>query len=182
MPTWGDPAAAEARALGATCGGVRIWSLYVPNGRELDDPHFAYKLDWLGRLRDAAHGWLAADPQAQIALVGDWNIAPLDDDVWEMALLRGPDARDPGRAGRLRRHRRGRVHRACRARSGPPSTPTPTGTTPQLRFPKKRGMRIDFALCSPGAGRAGDRAFDRTRGAQGQGRRATTRPVVLDLA
>ena len=56
MPTWGEPAAAEARALGATCGGVRVWSLYVPNGRELEDPHYAYKLDWLGRLRDAAAG------------------------------------------------------------------------------------------------------------------------------
>src|SRR4051812_6134628 len=40
MPTWGDPAAAEARALGATCGGVRIWSLYVPNGRKVDAPHY----------------------------------------------------------------------------------------------------------------------------------------------
>ena len=53
MPTWGDPAAAEARALGATCGGVRVWSLYIPNGRELGDPHLDYKLDWLGHLRAA---------------------------------------------------------------------------------------------------------------------------------
>ena len=54
MPGWGDPVAAEARAIGATCGGVRIWSLYVPNGRKPDDPHYVYKLDWLARLRDAA--------------------------------------------------------------------------------------------------------------------------------
>ena len=58
QPTWSSKpevaATAEARALGATCGGVRVWSLYVPNGRTLDDPHYAYKLDWLAALRDTA--------------------------------------------------------------------------------------------------------------------------------
>src|SRR5680860_356190 len=68
QPGWGEPLAAEPRAIGATCGGVRVWSLYVPNGRTLDDPHYLYKLDWLARLRTAAHGWLVADPTAQIAL------------------------------------------------------------------------------------------------------------------
>ena len=56
--TWGDPAAEEARAIAATCDGVRIWSLYVPNGRKPDDPHYAYKLDWLAGLRESARGWL----------------------------------------------------------------------------------------------------------------------------
>ena len=76
MPAWGDPPVAEARALGATCGGVRVWSLYVPNGRSLADPHLQYKLQWLDALRVAGTGWLATDPEAQVALVGDWNIAP----------------------------------------------------------------------------------------------------------
>ena len=44
----------EARALGATFDGVRLWSLYVPHGRSLDDPHYAYKLEWLDRLAAAA--------------------------------------------------------------------------------------------------------------------------------
>ncbi|GAA3171009.1 hypothetical protein GCM10020255_059710 [Rhodococcus baikonurensis] len=79
----------EARAIGATCGGVRVWSLYVPNGRELEDPHYAYKLDWLAKLRDDAEGWLKQDPDAQIALVGDWNVAPTDDDVWDPAFFEG---------------------------------------------------------------------------------------------
>ena len=91
MPSWSskeglDPAP-EARALGATCGGVRVWSLYVPNGRTLADPHLQYKLEWLEALRTTAGGWLADDPAAQIALVGDWNIAPQDDDVWDMAVF-----------------------------------------------------------------------------------------------
>ena len=57
QPTWASSEAdpvREARALGATCGGVRVWSLYVPNGRKVDDPHYHYKLDWLARLHDAA--------------------------------------------------------------------------------------------------------------------------------
>ena len=52
------PPAVEARAVGATCGGLRFWSLYVPNGRGVDDPHYAYKLAWLrrapGRARERA--------------------------------------------------------------------------------------------------------------------------------
>ena len=72
----------EARALGVTAGGVRLWSLYVPNGRALGDPHYLYKLDWLARLAEAASGWLSSDPAMPLALMGDWNIAPLDTDVW----------------------------------------------------------------------------------------------------
>ncbi|MET0837742.1 MAG: exodeoxyribonuclease III, partial [Marmoricola sp.] len=85
MPTWGEPAAAEARAIGATCGGVRVWSLYVPNGRKVDDPHYVYKLDWLARLRDAATSWT----DTPTALVGDWNIAPQDDDVFDIGAFAG---------------------------------------------------------------------------------------------
>ena len=61
----GQPAfneADEARAIGATCGGVRVWSLYVPNGRTVEDPHYTYKLEWLAALDDTAAGWLADDP------------------------------------------------------------------------------------------------------------------------
>ncbi|OOK68864.1 exodeoxyribonuclease III family protein [Mycobacterium kansasii] len=93
QPTWSRKpevaATAEARALGATCGGVRVWSLYVPNGRALGDPHYTYKLDWLAALKDTAEGWLRDDPAAAIALAGDWNIAPTDDDVWSTEFYAG---------------------------------------------------------------------------------------------
>src|SRR6478752_9870154 len=82
MPGFGDPVAPEARAIGAVCGGVRIWSLYVPNGRKVDDPHYVYKLDWLARLRSAARSM-----SGDVALVGDWNIAPQDDDVFDIAAF-----------------------------------------------------------------------------------------------
>ena len=66
QPGWGEPAEPESRALGATCGGVRLWSLYIPNGRKPDDPHYVYKLDWLARLRDTWRRtvWLNPQPEA----------------------------------------------------------------------------------------------------------------------
>ena len=94
MPTWGDPAAAEARAIGATCGGVRVWSLYVPNGRKVDDPHYVYKLEWLARLREAARSMTG-----DVALVGDWNIAPQDDDVFDIAAVRRRAPTSPRASG-----------------------------------------------------------------------------------
>ena len=68
----------EARALAASCGGVRITSVYVPNGRTPDSEHYHYKLSWLRSLRDA----VAAGPDAQI-VCGDMNIAPTDEDVFD---------------------------------------------------------------------------------------------------
>ena len=76
----------EARLIGATCDGVRVYSCYVPNGRALDDPHYAYKLAWLGRLRDL----LAARPPATPLVVGgDFNVAPADIDCYDPAALTG---------------------------------------------------------------------------------------------
>jgi len=68
----------EARALAATCDGIRVHSVYVPNGREPDSDHYAYKLGWLAALRDV----LAAGPEAAV-VCGDMNIAPTDDDVFD---------------------------------------------------------------------------------------------------
>ena len=64
----------EARIIGATCGGVRVYSCYVPNGRSLDDPHYRYKLEWLGRLSELA----AKRPDGPFVLGGDFNVAPSD--------------------------------------------------------------------------------------------------------
>jgi exodeoxyribonuclease III len=68
----------EARAVAATCAGIRIVSVYVPNGRTPGSQHYKYKLEWLGSLRDM----VAAGPDATI-VCGDMNIAPTDDDVFD---------------------------------------------------------------------------------------------------
>jgi exodeoxyribonuclease-3 len=141
-------AAAEARAISATCDGVRVWSLYVPNGRTLDDPHYLYKLDWLAALRDTASSWLADDPSAQIALVGDWNIAPTDDDIWSVEFFEGST-----HVSEPERKAFDAIVDAQFTDVVRPFTPGPGVYTywdyTQLRFPKKQGMRIDFILASP---------------------------------
>lgn len=75
----------EARAVAATCGGVRLWSVYVPNGREPGHDHYAYKLAWLAALRDTVAADLATHPH--LAVLGDFNVAPTDDDVWDAAAF-----------------------------------------------------------------------------------------------
>jgi exodeoxyribonuclease-3 len=74
-PGFPDP---EARAVAATCGGVRVHSLYVPNGRVPDSDHYRYKLAWLAALRDV----VKAGPDTAM-LCGDMNIAPADEDVFD---------------------------------------------------------------------------------------------------
>jgi len=181
MPEWGEPElAAEARALGATCGGVRVWSLYVPNGRELEHPHYHYKLDWLGALADAGRGWLATDPTTQVVLMGDWNVAPLDDDVWDPAFFAGKTHTSaPERAAFTG------VVQAGFADLVRPHCPGPGVYTywdyTQLRFPKKQGMRIDFALGSPALADRVTGAFIDREERKGKGA-SDHAPVVVDLA
>jgi exodeoxyribonuclease III len=68
----------EARAVAATCDGIRVVSVYVPNGRVPDSEHYRYKLDWLAALRQV----VAAGPDATV-VCGDMNIAPTDEDVFD---------------------------------------------------------------------------------------------------
>jgi exodeoxyribonuclease-3 len=75
----------EARAITATCGGLRVTSVYVPNGRTPEDPHYAYKLEWLAALRASITESTSGAATAVVA--GDMNIAPTDDDVWDPALF-----------------------------------------------------------------------------------------------
>jgi exodeoxyribonuclease-3 len=74
-PGFPDP---ESRAVSAVCDGIRVMSVYVPNGRVPDSDHYRYKLAWLAALREV----VAADPQATV-VCGDMNIAPTDEDVFD---------------------------------------------------------------------------------------------------
>ncbi len=77
----------DARLVSATCGGIRVHSVYVPNGRAVDDDHYQYKLSWLGRLVD--HLDATAKPTDHVVVAGDWNVAPDDRDVWDRAAFDG---------------------------------------------------------------------------------------------
>jgi exodeoxyribonuclease-3 len=76
----------EARALSATCGTTRVWSVYVPNGRETGSPAFTYKMNWLTGL----HRTIATEIETQdLVICGDFNVAPSDDDVWDPDVFVG---------------------------------------------------------------------------------------------
>jgi len=77
----------EARMLSAVCGGVRVVSVYAPNGRVVGSPFYAGKLAWFARLRR----WLdeTQDPRAPLVIGGDFNVAPADLDVWDPAAAHG---------------------------------------------------------------------------------------------
>jgi exodeoxyribonuclease III len=75
----------EARAVGADCGGIRVWSLYAPNGRVPGSAHYEYKLAWYAALRDALAAELSRSPA--LVAMGDFNVAPTDADVWDPAVF-----------------------------------------------------------------------------------------------
>jgi exodeoxyribonuclease-3 len=82
-----DEPLAEARMIGTVCGGVRVVSVYAPNGRVVGSPFYEAKLAWFGRLSR----WLAeaADPAAPLVVGGDLNVAPQDMDVWDPVACHG---------------------------------------------------------------------------------------------
>ncbi|MDH2414961.1 exodeoxyribonuclease III [Nocardioides sp. CER19] len=172
MPGWGEPTEAEARAVSAVAGGVRISSLYVPNGRKPDDPHYVYKLDWLARLRDAGQAWLGE----QAALVGDWNICPTDDDVFDVTQFRNsthvtPQERaafqailDSGWSEVTRKYAPGYTY----------------WDYYRQRFERDRGLKIDFVLASPSLAERVKGAFIDREERAGAGA-SDHAPVVVDL-
>lgn len=173
MPEWqGDP---EARAISATCGGVRVWSLYVPNGRKPDDPHFDYKLEWLDRLHE-----VVKEPDRPTVLVGDWNVAPQDEDVYDISAFRGSTHVTPQERERFQRFLDSGYADVVR-----PHAPGTDGYTYwdyfHQRFERNRGMRIDFVLADAvAAARVTNAWVDKDeRAGKGTSDHA---PVIVDLA
>lgn len=154
-----DEPDAQARVLWATCGGVRVASVYVPNGRAIDDDHWRYKLAWLERLRsnlDTRH-----DPAAPLVVTGDFNIAPFDDDVWDIGAFVGAthvSAEERAALRRLLDWGLVDVFRAAHPDGGVFSWWDYRGGD----FHQGRGMRIDLLLATAGlAATAGDIGVDR---------------------
>jgi exodeoxyribonuclease III len=135
----------EARAMGVTVAGMRLWSLYVPNGRDLENAHYPYKLEWLANLAAETKTWLASNPEQPLALMGDFNIAPRDEDVWDMAEFQNSThVSQPERDAFQTLLDAGLID-ALRTRGVEGFT---YWDYKQLRFPRKEGMRIDFILGS----------------------------------
>ena len=178
QPGFGKPGqdvVVEARALGATCGGVRVWSLYVPNGRGLEDPHYAYKLSFLDELRAAAQTW----SDTPTALVGDFNVAPRTEDIWSETDSDAVTHVTPAARAAFHAFEEAGYEELSRRYLPEPGTYT-FWDYKQLRFPKGEGLRIDFVYASESlAARAVDVKIVRD---ERKGKGASDHvPVVLDI-
>ncbi|MCC2028235.1 exodeoxyribonuclease III [Microbacterium sp. YMB-B2] len=175
----GPDAPLEARALGATIDGVKVWSLYVPNGRSLDDPHYAYKLHWLDELRKATAAELQAKPDLPLALVGDFNIIPFPEDNGDPDIVEGVST-----------HVSPQEREAFFALKDAGVTDVvrpllPEGFTywdyQRLKFPRNEGIRIDFILGSRALADAVTGASIHRNERKGE-QPSDHVPVVVDLA
>ena len=176
-PGFPDP---EARAISATCAGCRVWSVYVPNGRALDSPHLAYKLSWLAALRGALAWPSSARGRrpARLAVCGDFNIAPPDDDVWDPAAFVGSTHVTPEeRAALAGLLDLGLTDVPARALKGEPFTYWDYRAG---MFHKGMGMRIDLVLASAPVAAGGQGRLRGPGGPQGQGP-SDHAPIVVDL-
>jgi exodeoxyribonuclease-3 len=164
----------EARAVAATCAGVRVHSLYVPNGREPDSDHYRYKLAWLAALQAD----VAAGPDEAV-LCGDMNIAPTDADVFDPAAYVGQThVTDPERAALAALQNLG-LHDVVRERWPQERVFTYWDYRAGM-FHQDLGMRIDLVLASePVATRVRAAWIDRhARKGTGPSDHA---PVIVDL-
>jgi len=168
-----------ARLVAATCGDIRVMSAYVPNGRSLDSEHFAFKMQWFDQLARV----LGPEPKnADVVVLGDFNVAPLDGDVWDPAALEGMTHASPAEREKLaalealgyedvfrRFHPEGGVFSWWDYRGG--------------AFHKGHGMRIDLAYASPSLSKRATAAFvDREeRKNRGEVKPSDHAPVVIDF-
>lgn len=168
----------EARMVSAVCGGVRVASLYVPNGREIGSPFYAGKLRWFERLSR----WLAEtqSPDAPLVLGGDYNVTPADEDVWSPARAHGgTHVSEPERAALAALRGWGLVdaYRALRPERGRFSW----WDYRAGMFHRNEGMRIDLLYATaPVAARAVWAEIDR-EARKGPPTPSDHAPVVIDL-
>jgi exodeoxyribonuclease III len=133
----------EPRAMGATCGGIRVWTVYVPNGREVGHPHYAYKLAWLAALRDT----IKSELTERFVVTGDFNIAPTDADVWDATAVHGATHISAPERDALREVRELGLHDVV-PRALKYDTPYTYWDYRAGMFHKNMGMRIDLVLAS----------------------------------
>src|SRR5581483_3223925 len=164
----------EARAVAATCGGIRVVSVYVPNGRVPGSEHYRYKLAWLAALRDM----IAAGPEATI-VCGDMNIAPTDDDVFDPdAYIGQTHVTEPERAALAELQALG-LHDVVRDRWPGERVFTYWDYRAGM-FHQDLGMRIDLILASAPVAERVKAAWVDRQARKGSGP-SDHAPVIMDL-
>lgn len=171
---WTAPQPLEARSIGANCGGVEVWSLYVPNGREISDPHYTYKLAWLEALAGYSTAQATNSDSSPLVVVGDFNIAPRDADVWDTAYFQGKTHVTPRERAALEALKATGLQEATEL----VQDQFTYWDYQALRFQKGEGIRIDLQYCrglEPVAARV-DVAERKGKGASDHA------PVIVDYA
>jgi exodeoxyribonuclease-3 len=164
----------EARAVAATCDGVRVWSVYVPNGREPGSEHYEYKLKWLASLREA----VAAGPDA-VMVCGDMNIAPTDEDVFDPAAYEGHTHVTPPERQALAELEGVGLHDVVRDR-WPTERVFSYWDYRAGMFHKDLGMRIDLILAADPVAKRVKAAWIDRKARKGKGP-SDHAPVMVDL-
>lgn len=174
----GDPTDTDRRFLGATICGVRIISAYVPNGRDVADPHFQYKLRWLERLRAAIAPGDGGRP-SKLVVCGDFNVARDERDVYDPEAYRGRVHFHPDERATLDRLLEAGLRDAFRLHeddSGHYSWWDYRGGS----FQRNEGLRIDYVFLSDDlADQCAAAYIDREE--RGRDRPSDHVPVVVDV-
>ena len=168
----------QRRCVQATCGGLRVVSVYVPNGREVDAPHYRYKLAWLAALREALARQVRPDGPP-LLLAGDYNVARTDADVWDPSLFAtSTHVTPPERAAVDALEGLGLVD--VTRRRWPDARVFTYWDYRQGAFHKDLGMRIDLALLTGGEADRVVEVFVDREARKGKGP-SDHAPLVVDL-
>jgi exodeoxyribonuclease-3 len=177
----------ETRAVGANCGGIRVWSIYAPNGRTPESAHYAYKLEWFAAFRTVLEAELAQQTQLaqaqlaqpQLAVCGDFNVAPTDDDVWDPAQFIGSThVTAPERQALADLRALGLTDVVPKPMKGP--HPYTYWDYRAGMFAKNNGMRIDLVYASQAIASRVSGAYVDREARKGKGP-SDHAPVVVDL-
>jgi exodeoxyribonuclease III len=170
-------AATECRAIAATCGPLRLWSVYIPNGRDVTAPHYVYKLAFFKALTAAV-----ADDAAgttPFAVAGDFNVCPTDDDIWDVDEWPGTThITGPERDALADLAATGLTD--LRPRALKYDLPFTFWDYRNLDFPKNRGLRIDLVMANPACAETMTDAYVDRDERKGKGA-SDHAPVVVDL-
>jgi exodeoxyribonuclease III len=142
IPGLGDE---QARVIAGTVGDLRVIGAYFPNGQAPDSEKFVYKMRWL----DALRGWVAAELAAhpKLVLMGDFNIAPEDRDVYDPVAWAGQIHCTPQEREHFQKLVGLGLHDAFRLFEQPPKSWS-WWDYRNLAFRKNQGLRIDHILVS----------------------------------
>jgi exodeoxyribonuclease-3 len=150
----------QARVIAATVGDVRVFSVYAPNGQAVGSPAYDYKLKWYVRLRDCLE--LHEKAARDLVVCGDFNVAPLDEDVHDPALWHGAIMCSDGERAAFEQLRATGLVDTLRLHHAGETGLFTWWDYRMLSFPKNRGLRIDAVLArEPIAARCTDAGIDR---------------------